>query len=57
MNEAISKLMDDQANYIQNLVNSREKVNTLSSSSFEYFNEVEELYKNLSNNTKEAVST
>jgi methyl-accepting chemotaxis protein len=57
MNEAISKLMDDQANYIQNLVNSREKVNTLSSSSFEYFNEVEELYKNLNNNTKEAVST
>ncbi|WP_448376394.1 methyl-accepting chemotaxis protein [Fervidobacterium sp.] len=57
MNEAISKLMGEQTNYIQNLVSSREKVNTLASSAVEYFEEVENLYKNLNNNRMEAEAT
>ncbi|ANE40673.1 hypothetical protein IM42_03430 [Fervidobacterium sp. SC_NGM5_O18] len=54
MNEAISKLMEEQTNYIQNLVASRDKVNELSTSSVNYFEEIEELYRNLGSSVKNA---
>ncbi|AMW33095.1 methyl-accepting chemotaxis protein [Fervidobacterium changbaicum] len=57
MNEAISRLMEQQTNYIQNLVASRDKVNELSSSSVKYFDEIEDLYQHLSNSSKNAQET